>query len=289
MRFSPPNYTPAPNELFDEWLPKLGMGELKVLMVILRKTFGWHKVRDRISLSQLETITGLERRHVSKGIKGLIQKNLISKTVEGKKGEQVTYYELIIIDNSNNSYQCPKDAPPSVLKTPTKETLTKEIKENIIKEKESKKRKKKEPAQPIDRGDGIFTTELEHETLIEKLGTEDKVKERYKEIGIWKNRAGITGGNDYRLSSKWIDNKASNLPKDQLSHDQIKKDRETVGKAFSGVSKEELELLGEGPAEITVRIPRTGEVTAIYFGKPHTKDMINNVLRKLGRMPISDQ
>jgi hypothetical protein len=36
--------------------------------------------------------------------------------------------------NSNNLDQCPKDTPPSVLKTPTKETLTKEKKE-IYKEK----------------------------------------------------------------------------------------------------------------------------------------------------------
>ena len=124
-----PNFTQTPNALFDEWLPKLGMAELKVLMVIMRKTFGWHKVRDRISLSQLQKITGLERTHVCKGIKGLIEKQLITKFVTGEKGSQETYYELVVIDDSNNSYQCPKDTPPSVVKTPTKETVTKE-KEN---------------------------------------------------------------------------------------------------------------------------------------------------------------
>jgi phage replication O-like protein O len=126
-----PNYTQTPNALFDEWLPKLGMAELKVLMVIMRKTFGWHKVRDQISLSQLEEITGLERRHVLKGVKGLVEKNLITKVVEGKNGAQKTYYELVITDDSNNSYQCPNDTPTSVLKTPTKETPTKQINTNV--------------------------------------------------------------------------------------------------------------------------------------------------------------
>lgn len=125
MRIQPPNYTQAPNELFDEWLPLLGLAELKVLMVIIRKTFGWHKVRDRISLSQLQQITGLERRHVCSAIKSLEGRRLITKIVVGNNGEQQTFYELFI-DDSNNFDQCPKDTPTSVLKTPTKETLTKE-------------------------------------------------------------------------------------------------------------------------------------------------------------------
>lgn len=123
-----PNFTQTPNILFDEWLPKLGMAELKVLMVIMRKTFGWHKVKDRISLSQLQKITGLERKHVSNGIKGLVAKKLITKVVIGRPGFQETYYELIVIEDSNNFTQCLKDTTPSVLKTPTKETTTKEKK-----------------------------------------------------------------------------------------------------------------------------------------------------------------
>ena len=129
FRVPAPNYTQAPNALFDDWLPLLGMAELKVLMVIMRKTFGWHKIRDRISLSQLETITGLERRHISKAVKGLQEKGLILKIVEGEKGTQNTFYELIVIEDSNISYQCPKDTPGGVLKTPTKETISKEKEE----------------------------------------------------------------------------------------------------------------------------------------------------------------
>lgn len=126
MKIPAPNFTQTPNELFDTWLPKLKEVELKVLLVIMRKTFGWHKVRDRISLSQLSEITGCERARVAESTKTLVEKGLITKTVEGPIGKQVTYYELVIEEDSNNSDQCSKDTPPSAQKAHTKETHTKD-------------------------------------------------------------------------------------------------------------------------------------------------------------------
>jgi phage replication O-like protein O len=122
-----PNYTQIPNSLLDHWLPHLSDAETKVLLVIMRKTFGWHKVRDRISLSQLEKLTGKKKQAILKASKRLEKIGLISKTVIGKKGSQETYYELILIEDSKNSYQCDLHTPPSVIITPTKETLSKDI------------------------------------------------------------------------------------------------------------------------------------------------------------------
>jgi len=48
-----PHYTPIPDQLFDEWLPHLSEAELKVLLYIMRHTFGWKKDSDAISLSQM--------------------------------------------------------------------------------------------------------------------------------------------------------------------------------------------------------------------------------------------
>lgn len=149
MRIPAPNYTQTPNDLFDHWLPHLGEVELKVLLVIMRKTFGWHKTRDRISLSQLEILTGSTQTNIGTALKGLISKGLISREVIGTIGKQQTYYELVIIEDSNNSYPSyggrgtPPDSggetPPTV--GGTKETITKEtlkekqqvvvVKENI--------------------------------------------------------------------------------------------------------------------------------------------------------------
>lgn len=137
MRIPAPNFTQAPNELFDEWLTKLSHVQLKVLMVIMRKTFGWHKIRDRISLSQLQKITGSQKTPIIKATKKLQELGLISKQVEGKNGEQETYYELIIIEDSNNFYRCSGGTPPSAMGAPTKETLTKEKKKESNKEKKT--------------------------------------------------------------------------------------------------------------------------------------------------------
>ena len=72
-----PHYTQVPDQLFDEHLPHLGHAELKVLLFIIRRTFGWGKEADAISLSQLERGTGLSRRSVRDAVKSLEQKHLI--------------------------------------------------------------------------------------------------------------------------------------------------------------------------------------------------------------------
>src|SRR3954468_20704663 len=53
--FVAPRYTPTPDELFDDLLAPgvLTEAELRVLLYIVRRTFGWKKDSDAISLSQL--------------------------------------------------------------------------------------------------------------------------------------------------------------------------------------------------------------------------------------------
>lgn len=135
--FKAPPYTQTPNELIDEWLPLLSHVELKVLLVIIRKTFGWHRIRDRISLSQLEKITGAQRQSILKSVKRLIKLGLILKFKTGEKGKEETVYELVVIEDSNNLYQCDQHTPPSVINTPTKETKQNISKKEIYKEKDS--------------------------------------------------------------------------------------------------------------------------------------------------------
>lgn len=116
MKITPPNYTQTPNDLFDKWLPILGEAELKVLLVIMRKTFGWHKIRDFISISQLSSITGMLEETVVKAAKSLQNKGVIKRIVVGEKGKQQTIYELIIEEDSNKSY--PSVEPRGELSTP---------------------------------------------------------------------------------------------------------------------------------------------------------------------------
>lgn len=102
--------TQIPNAVFDQYLPELTEGELKVLLIIIRQTYGWidrftgkRKSRDRITQSQFRIKTGLSPRIISKTLKMLSDKELISITDQNnqllknslqRKGKAILYYAL---------------------------------------------------------------------------------------------------------------------------------------------------------------------------------------------------
>lgn len=66
--FARPTYTPVPDELFDELLTRLNGAELKTLLYIARRTFGFKRDSDNISLSQmLKGITTKDGRRLDGG------------------------------------------------------------------------------------------------------------------------------------------------------------------------------------------------------------------------------
>ncbi|PQJ80673.1 replication protein [Polaribacter porphyrae] len=87
-------FTNVPNIIFDIHLKDLGYAELKVLMVIIRQTYGWkdthtgtHKHWDWISQQFFVRKTGLSARAVSTAISKLITKNIIK--VKNEQGRLV--------------------------------------------------------------------------------------------------------------------------------------------------------------------------------------------------------
>jgi hypothetical protein len=56
-----PNTTQIPNVVLDDLMPQLSGSELKVLLAIVRKTYGWQKRSDKISFTTLRQLTGLSR------------------------------------------------------------------------------------------------------------------------------------------------------------------------------------------------------------------------------------
>ena len=103
-----PNYTQVPNVFLDELMSELTGSELKVLMYITRRTFGFGKKSDNISLNQiangitkkdgtiLDKGIGSSIRHVQRAIKGLVDKNIIIKVKRAskEKGLESTNYSL---------------------------------------------------------------------------------------------------------------------------------------------------------------------------------------------------
>ena len=119
--YTSPNYTPVPDELFDEQLPDLSGAELKLLLYIIRRTFGFKKESDNISLSQLlygittregtvlDRGTGLSKKTLLETIKSLAEKNLIisKRRRSEEKGNEPTTYHLNMVGKSEKDTHGP--------------------------------------------------------------------------------------------------------------------------------------------------------------------------------------
>ena len=79
-------YTQIANELMDAIIRIRIPGEARqCLDFIIRKTYGWHKKSDAISLSQFVSATGLSKAHICRMLNKLVMMNLITK-----KGKTIT-------------------------------------------------------------------------------------------------------------------------------------------------------------------------------------------------------
>ena len=53
--------------------------ESRVLWALFRKTYGWHKKTDQISITQFQEITGMDRRHVHRTLSQLIKRKIVAR------------------------------------------------------------------------------------------------------------------------------------------------------------------------------------------------------------------
>lgn len=95
--FSEPkeSYTQVPNEYFELYMKVITPSENLVLQWIIRKTRGWHKAFEAISISQFMKATGIRSKNTVKAaIAGLLTKRFIFKfeTYEGRPKRRKTYY-----------------------------------------------------------------------------------------------------------------------------------------------------------------------------------------------------
>lgn len=117
-------YTPIANEIMDQ-LAKVSLPahEMRVLLAILRKTYGWSKKVDQISLTQFEAATGLDRRSVTRALKRLEARRLIVVLREGKRGTNWyrfhKMYDEWVVDNQVENQETGRGIP-----TPTPRDIT---------------------------------------------------------------------------------------------------------------------------------------------------------------------
>lgn len=107
------SFTAIPNELFDEVMKDLNGNELKILLAIFRKTYGWakevkngnivYKLKDQISLSQFENLTGLSTNTIKKYLNSLQDKGFIIKVHDyNSKENSAACYKIRNTDDEIN-------------------------------------------------------------------------------------------------------------------------------------------------------------------------------------------
>jgi hypothetical protein len=124
--FASPNYTQIPDELIDVLMPRLSEAELKVLLYICRRTFGFGKEADTISIRQmvegitardgrrLDAGTGLSKAGVTKALASLRAKGIILATrhTSPEYGHTATTYRLRLLGEPLGTTDAGAPPPP---------------------------------------------------------------------------------------------------------------------------------------------------------------------------------
>lgn len=286
--FQAPNYTQIPNQLFDELIPTLKEGELRVLLVIMRQTFGWHKDWDRIPITQLMKKTGMERMAVCRATSSLVKKGMVKKTKTGACGTEQVYYSLCteskqendeimpkIETNSNKLYQYPKDTGTSILKIPSKETLPKEKEKEIYKEKSPEPKRSK-------RSEYVYLSDPEYQDLVKLFGgvlVESKILAMDRHISEKRNDKPFK--NSYIQLKSWCNDEKNKAKQNPLSKsfanevvniefikDLMAKCPKLVANGTFSSSEKYFELVDKGVNWI------------IYFSENGFVEQVKNQLRK---------
>jgi predicted transcriptional regulator len=144
------NGTIVPDDIFDVLMPLCSGAEFKVLAYIVRRTFGFKKESDAISLKQmvegiatrdgkvLDRGTGLSKPTVSAAVKGLVEKGIIEveRNRSKEKGDEPTTYQLRFeVQNpvlKNQTRGGKKNGQGGVKKSNTQTTVLQETVNNTV-------------------------------------------------------------------------------------------------------------------------------------------------------------
>ncbi len=131
-------YIQIANEIVDQLCRyRISGEEWLVLWVIIRKTYGWNKPNDKISLSQFADMTNLKRPIAARAIKKLILRGVIKKDttyittysfVKDYEKWKVVSKKILCLkkDTGGVSKMIPKLVSKKIHTKDTKETITKE-------------------------------------------------------------------------------------------------------------------------------------------------------------------
>lgn len=124
------NFTKVPNEIIEAIASsRVFCARARVVAAIIRKTYGWNKKEDWISLSQFEAITGIGKSNICRTLNQLVKAKIIIKSDNKYQINSISkaWKELsnpiTIITSDKKRYQNGQSGLSDL--TPTKDTLTK--------------------------------------------------------------------------------------------------------------------------------------------------------------------
>lgn len=130
-------YTRIANEILEDLLAgDFSKRELLVLLSIIRKTYGFNKVSDEISSSQIAKMTGLAREHVARTISSLIKRGVVLK--QSQRRCNVLSYQKKASLHVPKQHMCQnshKTSAKTVTNPSAKMAHTKDISKRQIKDK----------------------------------------------------------------------------------------------------------------------------------------------------------
>ena len=211
-----PNSFQVPNLLVDKLLPFLSGPQVKILLLVCRKTFGWGKRVDLISFSQFETQAGVSRSSTYQALEIFVRSGLLLKVSHGPR--QINGWRL--------NLEADMEAVIQILKE-TSETAKKPV---CIAERTSSLPELVQPAnqtyiaqrtKPISSGEPTETQET-HKPKVEREGKWDSsVEEAWRfyrtkmergpqyEFTRHRRRLGVDG---LRAAARYAENSGSSDP-----------------------------------------------------------------------------
>lgn len=201
----PKNSTPIVNSILEKLARvKLTQCEFNIVFALIRKTYGWDKKADWISLSQFENMTGIKSHNCCKYLKGLVKKKVLIKK-NGEYGlnkevskwivsERIVLSEQIVSKQITGTIQT--DSLPLSKLIDTKETITKETIQK--------------------KGYGEFKnvklSDIEYQKLIDDYG-EQLVKSTIETMSSWLKAKGKTYKDYYAALLNWLKKENKEQPK----------------------------------------------------------------------------
>lgn len=177
-------YTPIANELLEQFMSSdFSKRQLIVILSVCRMTYGYNRKSDAVSGWQIAQMTKLDRSHVSKTIKELVEMNVITKAETGRESHGVLVAELSINKHYNEwitvaeTATVAKTAPLPIHGITVAETATKPL-----------------PKQPTLESNKTTKTSIAKKSIKTSIPKDFSISE---EVEVWANKNGFKNLNQH--------------------------------------------------------------------------------------------